>query len=128
MRASFFLVLLFLASCSNDEPQIKANELVGEWKWVRTTGGFAGVNQTPAEGEVKMLQFNNDYAYQKTNNGTVVKSGKYLLGTTESMLFNKEMPSLTLDSIETYLYAYDGDVLTLSEDVYDGFSYQYIRK
>lgn len=127
MKKLGFLILIGLASCSKDDVTVKSNELVGEWSWVRKTGGIAGVNETPNKGDTFILKLNSDNTYSYINNGSETSSGKYTLGREESMLQNKETPVITFDDNGKMMYELSGDTLYLSEDYYDGFNYEYVK-
>lgn len=127
MKKLLLLLIIGLSSCGKDEVTVMKNELAGEWNWVRKTGGIAGVNETPKKGDTFVLKINSDNTYSYISNGTEITKGKYTLGKAESMLLNKEMPTITLDENGKFMYELKGEVLYLSEDYYDGFNYEYAR-
>lgn len=121
------IVSLVMFSCSKDENLIAANDITGEWKWIKKTGGIAGVNETPKEGETRILKLNTDNTYSRLENGKVISSGKYSLGRGKSMLFNEEYSTLSFDEMVPLMYEVKGISLYLFDDVYDGFNYEYVR-
>ena len=127
MKKLLFLLMIGLMSCSKDEVTVKTNELVGEWSWVRKTGGIAGVNETPKKGDTFILKINSDNTYSYISNGTEISNGKYTLDEAESMLQNKVTPVIILNDNGKFMYELQGNVLYLSEDYYDGFNYEYVR-
>lgn len=106
----------------------KSNELTGSWKWVRKTGGFAGVNETPKAGEVTLLRINADKTYSTKINDSLVASGTYTLSTGESMLLNKKVNFIVFGEGIPMMYEVKNNDLHLGEDVYDGFNYEYVRQ
>ncbi len=114
-------------ACEKSEA-VKSNDLTGTWKWVRKTGGIAGVNETPKEGEVTRLKLNADKTYSTTLNDSLVTSGVYTLSKGESMLLNKEVNFIVFGEGLPMIYEVRNDGLYLAEDVYDGFNYEYVRE
>ncbi len=124
MKKLFFLLFLGLAACESSEP-VKSNDIVGTWEWVSTTGGFAGVNEKPGEGEKVLLTFNRDLSYKKMHNDSLLSEGKYTLSKGTSYLQNKVVDFVQIgQGVETY-YEIKGDQLYMYEDVNDGFNYTY---
>ncbi len=121
-----FLMIAGLSACEKSEA-VKSGELTGTWKWVRKTGGIAGVNETPKEGEVTLLKLNADKTYSTTLNDSVLVSGTYTLSTGESMLLNKEVNFIVFGEGTPMIYEVKSHELHLTEDVYDGFNYEYVR-
>lgn len=121
-----FLMIAGLAACEKSEVG-KSNELTGTWKWVKKTGGIAGVNETPKAGEVVLLKLNADKTYSTTRNDSLLISGTYTLSTGESMLLNKEVNFIVFGGGTPTMYEVKNNELHLAEDVYDGFNYDYVR-
>lgn len=118
---------LIILSCSKGENLVVANDIMGEWKWVRKTGGIAGINETPKEGELLVIKLNADKTYIRLENGKVTSTGKYSLGKAESMLFNEEYSTLSIDEMRPLMYEVNENSLYLFDDMYDGFNYEYVR-
>lgn len=121
------LMIAGLSACEKSEV-VKGDELTGTWKWVRKTGGIAGVNETPKEGEVTLLKLNADKTYSTTLNDSLLSGGTYTLSVGESMLLNKEVSFITLGEGMPMMYEVKNKELHLAEDVYDGFNYEYVRE
>lgn len=121
------LMIAGLSACEKSEV-VKSDELTGTWKWVRKTGGIAGVNETPKEGETTLLKLNADKTYSTTLNDSLLASGTYTLSIGESMLLNKEVSFITLGEGMPMMYEVKNKELHLAEDVYDGFNYEYVRE
>jgi|GEM_PF-1135727 len=121
------LMIAGLSACEKSEV-VKGDELTGTWKWVRKTGGIAGVNETPKEGEVTLLKLNADKTYSTTLNDSLLSGGTYTLSVGESMLLNKEVTFITFGEGTPMMYEVKDKELHLMEDVYDGFNYEYIKE
>lgn len=117
-------MIIGLSACESSEP-IKSNDITGSWLWVKTTGGLAGIDQRPQNGEKLVLTFNEDLTFKKVHNDTLVVEGKYTLSKGTSFLLNKEVEYVNMvGGVETY-FEIKGDELYLNEDVSDGFNYLY---
>lgn len=125
-----YIILLFFSTmslCSKKvESQIK-NELTGKWKWVESSGGFAGRIQTPATTQKEiMLEFTSE------------KCIKYVNGKVESELSYtiKKGPSIRTTE-DVYLIIYENDKkqsvdfidnkLILYDECHDCFQNEYIK-
>lgn len=122
-----FLMIAGLSACEKSEVA-KSDEITGTWKWVRKTGGIAGVNETPGEGEVTLLKLNVDKTYSTTLNDSLLASGTYTLSTGESLLLNKEVNFIVFGEGTSMMYEVKNNQLHLAEDVHDGFNYEYVRE
>jgi hypothetical protein len=111
--------------------------IVGEWDWEYTTGGIAGVYQTPAsQGYTIKYIFNSDFTYYKIKDNQIIERGEYTTyqkysryeGTTQNYL---ELFSAKSSSSERFImnfqYINGEEHLSLSQDAADGFNYSYKR-
>lgn len=127
MKKLFFLLIVGLSACESSEP-VKSNDITGTWEWVRTTGGFAGVDLKPENGEKRILTLNRDLTYKSLHNDSLVSEGKYTLSKGTSYLLNKEVEFVKIGQSMEAFYEIKGDQLYLNEDVNDGFNYTYKKK
>ncbi len=75
------LLILFtfafsLISCRKDEI---STPLVGEWKWVKSTGGIAGITTESDEKNQRTITFSSDGNYKMIINNTLAANQKYTL-------------------------------------------------
>ena len=66
-----FLILIAILgiNCSRDNDEEEINSaIIGEWNWIKSTGGFAGGTYTPeSTGENRMLIISSDSIKYFTN-------------------------------------------------------------
>ena len=117
-------MIIGLSACESSEP-VKSNDITGAWLWVRTTGGIAGIDQKPQNGEKLVLTFSKDLTFKKVYNDTLVKEGNYTLTKGTSFLLNKEVEYVNLEGDVEAFFEIKGDELYLNQDVSDGFNYTY---
>lgn len=127
MKKLLFLFAIVLISCQKDGINSTKNELVGEWLWIKKTGGIAGVNESPQKGDTLILKIMPDNIYHYISNDSTIKSGTYTFSKKQSMLLQEEKNFIILDENGKYMYELSNDTLYLAEDYYDGFNYEYAR-
>lgn len=73
--------LLSLTSCSILGSNSGESDIIGEWEWIKSTGGFAGHTVTPDStgfSEQQLLfSINNKFSFYRAD--TMVASGRYSL-------------------------------------------------
>lgn len=135
------MLFLVLSACKKDNttPNDTANTtLQGEWLWIKTSGGFAGILETPDN-----ANYSKRLIFDKTN-VEFIKDGKsqgkmnYTIASEKSFIFNATKDFLTFSknqcaSCETMDkvvmdIAKTKDSLFLTEDLNDGFDYVYVKK
>ncbi len=126
-----FLLVLTLpaASCKKkDNTGSSANYWSGNWSWVMSRGGIAGLTETPAStGRHLNYNFIDDKKLVITDNSNVTNT-TYRVDKKTSANSGALSDILTIDnvSIESVLTHYS-DTMVISEDVVDGFSYFFVK-
>lgn len=118
-----------LARVKNDNQQM-LDKLIGTWCWVETTGGIAGVHQTPAStGHTRKLIFNKDLTFQVYEDEKLKSSGCFEIEFGKSLILQKDAFMLKFDTNSaTNIIQFDNDGnLILGQDVYDGFVKKYAK-
>ncbi len=89
IKLIYLYILTFgVISCSSDEETaINNSDLIGNWNWTSTGGGFSGdLNETPTTtGKTYNLNLNANYTYSLLENQTEISSGTYELTIRESI-------------------------------------------
>lgn len=128
MKIKYYLFLVVLAvwSCSNDDNGA-VSDLVGEWTWVQSTGGLAGVLQTPESiGVTRSLSFTAT-TFQSFEDGELVHESNYTLGTEESLVFNEPRQMLLSNLGVRNIVELDGPKLILIGDCFDCVTSTYTK-
>lgn len=109
--------------------------IIGEWELFRTSGGFAGVNETrelTGEPSVAFDEYGNFIRY---NDGIASDPVPYTIEIAKT-IFSLDPESVIVIGTPgegyytpTYAYSFEmgGKILYLTENVYDGFCYEYRR-
>jgi hypothetical protein len=130
----FILTLLAFAACSGSDSGsgAKSNEsIVGNWVWYETTGGIAGVHETPENtGETRKVVFEDNGNITFYTNGEVTQSSTYTLAIEKTMMSEDPLPVVKVEGTSfIYIYSFPYvDELNLVENVTDGFEYKYKKE
>lgn len=74
----FFIIIVSIYGCKKDESFISSSSIIGEWSWISTCGGIAGICYTPKTTNQSInLVFTVDSMYQSIINDTIKDSGKF---------------------------------------------------
>lgn len=81
MKKSIVLVLIVIAfyeGCKKDDSYVSSSSLVGEWSWISTCGGIAGICYTPKSANQRInFVFTLDSMYKSIINDNIKDSGKF---------------------------------------------------
>ena len=131
-RAATVLSVLLLAALACGGGSDPVPELFGTWEWAgSTSGGISGDSRTPRPGDPAItVRFAPDGTAVFSRDGEVARKQRYRV-MREATIFGPEaLPVLYFDDEEMgrVLRIEDsGSTLTLSDNVYDGFSLHYRR-
>jgi len=105
--------------------------IIGSWVWYETSGGFAGVHETPVNtGETRKVVFEDNGEVTFYTNGEVTFSSIYTLANEKTIMAEDPLPVVKVEGISfVYVYSFpSSDELILRENVSDGFTYEYRRE
>lgn len=135
-------IITFLLACNDaaiiEKPTDTAQDiLAGEWVWIKTSGGFAGIVETPNDNKlVRILNF-SDKNVSVSENSKLLGSATYSFTNKKSILKGQNTDFILLNTANCsncklapeYDYDLKGkDTLLLEEDANDGFLHVYLRK
>lgn len=140
------LFLLYLSACQKEAaPKGIKENLIGEWNWLENIGGMTGQEQHSPEKDGYTLSYHfyeNDSIYIVKDGNEIQQKTVFHITKEKSILFHEEHDFLTIDfkfkeqgpdSIIVLPMRYIIDDLNeselrLTEDVYDGYGWQFMRK
>ena len=134
-----FTAFITLSSCQSTKitTQEKTNDstekpqestLIGRWKLIKLSGGFVGREQDPPIGQVIVIEFTPTELITIIN-GKITTKTSYTLGKGKS-IHKTELVPMIFTNGHTEMgksYHLDKDKLGISEEMYDGFYYNYIK-
>jgi hypothetical protein len=105
--------------------------IVGNWVWSETSGGVAGVHETPeSTGETRKVVFDNDGKATFYTNGLATVSSTYTLATEKTLLAEDPLYVVKVEGISLdYVFSFpSANELMLQENAVDGFTYVYRKE
>lgn len=131
MRA-FILLALVSASmfaCKKENRVSSSDPIIGKWNLVLTTGGIAGIHQTPAQtGHTKSITFRTDNTYTTVMDGSVANNNYYIRDE-YSADYQKNVKMLYLNGTDKYIVNYVHDTLTIDMNaVVDGTTDWFVKE
>ena len=126
---SLLAVLIF--SCGKiDTPNAEAEKIFGKWRFVSSSGGFAGTGNTSySSNDVYEYKENGTFSHYQGNqlidqSSFSLQLGPSIFSQTDQLLihFGGLSPQLSQS------FVIDQDTLFLSEEVYDGFQYVFVKQ
>jgi len=117
---------------STGPKQIEIYEgIVGSWIWYETSGGVAGVLETPeTTGETRKVVFQENGNVTFYTNDEVTLSSTYTLASENTLFSDEPLPVVKVEDLTVfYLYSFPYvDELELQENVIDGFIHNYSKE
>ncbi|MGH1387583.1 hypothetical protein [Kordia sp.] len=127
---NYFLLLFIgiaLVSCSNDDDNSPdtSTQIIGNWNWVKSSGGITNITHTPAStGNTQRLEITSTVFKSYFNNELVLEKD-YSLETRESsinsqvyeMIILGDQPNLVVEIIDNRLFI-SGDFVDSSLNEY----------
>jgi hypothetical protein len=75
---SLLVIIVSIYGCEKDDSFISSSSIIGEWSWISTCGGIAGICYTPKSTNKRInLVFTVDSMYKSIINDTIKDSGKF---------------------------------------------------
>jgi len=129
MKRIILLLLISLAACAcADKEEIPVTGIVGTWNWISTTGGIAGVTETPeSTGNEIKLEITLD-SIKTYLNGTLTSEVKYSLQRKKSVLFGELREMIILEDGYRKMIDRKENNLVLTDDCYDCFMSEYVKE
>lgn len=126
---SCLLVIVILSACSILESDSNSSQIIGEWEWLYSTGGFTGETITPDSADVpnRHFVFRSNFTFSFFRADTFVTSGKY------SFRKKDDETVISYDSGKENLFSnqrvqFQGnDTLILADECYDCYINYYTR-
>ncbi|MDT0689900.1 hypothetical protein RM549_08890 [Salegentibacter sp. F188] len=120
------IIGLTILSCSKDNNPDP--ELIGRWIWEGSSGGIAGITETPeSTGDNRELDISAD-SIKSYLNGTLNFQTAYSTETRESVIFNEPREMVIQENGFRQIIEFSGGKLILIGDCYDCYISEYIKE
>lgn len=127
---TYLTLLLTITSCSIVDTDSNQSTIVGQWEWIKSTGGFAGHTITPdSTGYSEQFlnySINNEFSFFRAD--TLVVSGKYFLDKENGETIVKYSPENDRFFPNQWIERNRNDTLILRDTCADCYTSTYIRK
>ena len=130
MKKIIFLLMALssLLSCSTTTNHDSADQIMGEWVWIESSGGLAGTTETPESTEKEIwLQISNNSIKQFIN-GTLESDRTYKIERRESVIFGDLRDMIIYGNGFRQIFSTTGNKLILTGDCNDCFQSEFVRK
>ncbi|WP_347839774.1 hypothetical protein [uncultured Draconibacterium sp.] len=121
------LLMLISFSCVDDSPE--ANDIMGSWNWLSSTGAIAGITLTPKDtGENIVFEFTTDSVFRQYRNDTLVSDTNFSIITSTSIYNHEQTKMIEISGSfrRSFSFSTSGELI-LSDEVYDGYISRYKR-
>ncbi|MFT3910834.1 MAG: hypothetical protein QM737_15560 [Ferruginibacter sp.] len=124
------LIFCFFVACKKHHEDVK-QQVAGQWEWVSSFGGIAGMSYTPqSTGQTWGLKLNADLSFIQTGNFSGSDTGIY--STTQETTGSSTTDYLNLFFIHTgdkkYSYTFLSDTLVLDDGNVDGLISKFVQR
>jgi len=129
MKRVILLVLIGLAvSFCTEKEEVPVTNVVGTWNWISSTGGIAGVTETPeSTGKEIKLVITQD-SFKTYENGELTSESNYTIEIKESLLFGELREMIILEDGFCKMISRNSNKLVLVDDCYDCFTSEYVKE
>lgn len=128
---TILLFSMLVSACSvNSSPQVpylSHDELLGEWKLVRSSGGISGnITEYGEDDERYVIEF-RESDFLSSKNGKELKRAKYEIVLGESIRSTEEIPLIVYETGEKQSFEFRNANLILFDECHDCFQNEYMR-
>lgn len=124
---TFLIFAIIIFSCSKDDDEIKSG-ISGEWVWVESFGGIAGITETPATtGNQITIEFQSD-RYKKFINGIMDVEMTYMVEKGSSIYTDGKVELIIYENEWEQSVELNDNMLILKDECYDCYKHIYIRE
>lgn len=121
------IIGMTILSCSQSD-DISNTSLIGEWNWIGSTGGIAGITETPqTTGENRKLKISTD-SIKSYQNGALNFQTKYSIEVDESLIFNETREMIIQENGFKQILNISENTLILIGDCNDCFTSEYKKE
>lgn len=124
---------MIIASCEKEDVAIaeEYQSIIGEWIWVESSGGIAGMTYKASNIDNRKRIYNADGSFELYHNDTLESKGTYRIVIGNTIRDENQQPLIqysTSDSTEfTQSFDVSAEHLVLFDEFYDGFTNLYTR-
>ncbi len=131
--AAITIISLFTLAigCKEAKTEIDNAPLIDQWRLVQISGGIEGKTTNPDAYNTTILEFTKEGNYIETKNGQTQRQGKYSVSKGQSIYTHQRASLIKFEgssTVSSFNFNTKRDSLYLNDEVYDGFTYSYVRQ
>ena len=122
----FLLSLSLLISCTTSDTD-SVDQIVGEWTWIRSSGGLAGKTETPESTHKEIILKIDDRSIKQFVNGNLESNRTFQIDRRKSVIYGDTREMIIYNNGFRQIFSTAGNHLILSGDCNDCFQDEYQR-
>ncbi len=129
MKISISIVaIIVLIGCFQNENDNPNSQLIGEWNWIQSTGGFAGTTETPESTGNEISIVFTDSIFKRFVNGILDTEENYTIELGESIRNSEETELIIYEYRIKQSFENIDDTLMLYDECIDGYTSKYMKE
>lgn len=121
----FLLVVIGILGC--DDKVSPNAKLIGRWNWIQTSGGLAGIIETPAStGKTAFIEISST-SIKRYENGVLLGERNYSIDKGQSIYSNEDTFIINYDNDWKQSFVIQGDTLILRDECFDCHQTEYVK-
>jgi hypothetical protein len=120
----FTLLVVVFNSCSKNDGE----EIVGNWRWVQSSGGMAGIIETPVSTGKNILLIITEDEIQTYENDSLKETTGYTIKYGNSLLQDMKTLIIVKDQGVNQSFEINDDHLVLYDECYDCYVSEYTKE
>lgn len=127
--AILFMLLIFACIACKKDKKPTPSGIIGNWRWIQTHGGIAGIQETPATtGHNLHYVFRTDSSCTIISDSNAVKT-RYSISKDTSYIPGQFTNMITIIGAEPYgVLTMMHDSLIIADSYVDGYDYIFVRE
>lgn len=130
MKKYCYIILSFiiLSGCTRKKVNTEESEIIGNWNWVESFGGIAGILETPeSTGNTIQLDISSN-TIKKYVNGVLESSLSYSIETGDSGILGGTQEMIIYENDFRQSFILTGNTLLLYDECDDCFQHEYEKE
>lgn len=122
-------ILIWTTACRKiDTPNEESKKVFGSWSFINDSGGFSGAGGSNRFQNNDWIEIKKKGCLVVHRNDEVERKKKFKIKMKESIHDAEKRSSLVFKKNQYNTYQVYGDTLILSDEMYDGYSYVFMKK
>jgi hypothetical protein len=122
-------IFINMSGCKKiSTPNEESKKIFGKWNYEHNTGGWSGSGGSNRFCDDCWIEITEKGCFTVYEGDDKISKTKFTIEMIESIYDGSQRPALVYKDGFRDSYQVNGDNLTLSDETYDGYTYQFIKK